>query len=163
MDLSFHPDSQLSVQEKIMMIRILLAASTLMAVSLANAQADDYSKLPSASILPKGTVKISGIVPGMGEHWANPKDLPLGPIYCVHKGKVICIEYMISQADFQAGKSWPELTGLKSLPPVNHINMGFEPKGHDGYEIPHYDMHVYFVPPSILKQIIPEQKAAKAH
>ena len=109
-----------------------------------------------------GTVKVSGVVPGMGEHWANPKDLPLGPIYCVHKGKVICIEYMISQADFQAGKSWPELTGLKSLPPVDHINMGFEPKGHEGYEVPHYDMHVYFVPPSVLKQIKPEQKAAKA-
>jgi hypothetical protein len=69
---------------------------------------------------------------------------------------------MISQADFQAGKSWPELTGLKSLPPIDHINMGFEPRGHEGYEVPHYDMHVYFVPPSALKQIKAEQKAAKA-
>ncbi|WP_210335575.1 hypothetical protein [Microvirga sp.] len=142
-----------------MVIPVLLAASTLLAASLASAQADEYSKLPSASILPKGTVKISSVVPGMGEHWANPKDLPLGPTYCVYKGKVICIEYMISQA----GKSWPELTGLKSLPPIDHINMGFEPKGHEGYEVPHYDMHVYFVSPSLLKQIKPEQKAAKAH
>src|SRR4028118_1153851 len=145
-----------------MITRTLPPACTLVAASLANAHADEYSKLPSSSILPMGTVKVSGVVPGMGEHWANPKDLPLGPIYCVHKRKVICIEYMISQADFRAGKSWPELTGLKSLPPVNHINMGFEPKGHEGYEVPHYDMHVYFVPPSVLKDRKPEQKAAKA-
>jgi hypothetical protein len=131
--------------------------------SLPAAQAGELDKLPGVNILPKGTVKVSGVVPGMGEHWANPKDLPLGPIYCVHKGRVICIEYMISQADFQAGKSWPELTGLKTLPSVNHINMGFEPKGHEGYEVPHYDMHVYFVSPQTLKTIKPEPKTAKAH
>ncbi len=99
----------------------------------------------------------------MGEHWANPKDLPLGPIYCVYKGKVVCLEFMISQADFAAGKSWPELSGLKNLPPVNHINMGFEPKGHEGYEVPHYDMHIYFASPEAMKTIKPAEKSAKAH
>lgn len=104
-----------------------------------------YARLPGTAILPKGTVKVSGVVPQMGEHWANPKDLPLGPIYCVHDGKVICIEYMIGQADFAAGKSWPELAGLKNLPPIDHVNVGFEPQGHEGYEIPHYDIHIFFV------------------
>ena len=145
-----------------MIIRTVLAACILVPATLAGARADDYAKMPSASILPKGTVKVSETVPGMGEHWANPKDLPLGPIYCVHKGKVICLEYMISQADFQAGKSWPTLTGLKTLPAINHVNMGFEPKGHPGYEIPHYDMHIYFVSPELLKEIKPAAKSASA-
>ena len=41
--------------------------------------------LPLASSLPDNVVKISPVVPEMGEHWANPKDLPLGPIYGVSK------------------------------------------------------------------------------
>jgi hypothetical protein len=143
-----------------MLTRTLILAAAMLPAMASAAGADEFSKLPGTGILPKGTIKISEVVPRMGEHWANPKDLPLGPIYCVYKGKVICLEFMISQADFQAGKSWPELTGLKNLPPVNHINMGFEPHGHEGYEIPHYDMHVYFVPPSALTKIKPEQKAA---
>ncbi len=145
-----------------MLTRSLLAASAVLAATLTSVAADEFDKLPSVSILPKGTVKVSGVVPGMGEHWANPKDLPLGPIYCVYKGKVVCLEYMISQADFAAGKSWPELTGLKNLPPINHINMGFEPKGHEGYEVPHYDMHIYFASPEAMKSIKPTQKSAKA-
>lgn len=142
-------------------MRSILATAALIA-TLTAAGASDLARLPGTGILPKGTVKVSGVVPGMGEHWANPKDLPLGPIYCVHKGKVICIEYMISQADFQAGKSWPELTGLKNLPPIDHVDMGFQAKGHEGYEVPHYDMHIYFVPPEVLKTIKPDLKSARA-
>ena len=112
-----------------------------------------FENLPSADILPEGTIQLSPTVPGMGEHWANPKDMPLGPIYCVHERKIVCLEFMISQQHLQAGKSWPEMSGLKNLPPVDHVNMGFEPHGHEGYEIPHYDMHIYFVDPEALAQI----------
>jgi hypothetical protein len=34
--------------------------------------------LPAVAQLPPGTVKISPVVPGMGEHWAKLQDLPLG-------------------------------------------------------------------------------------
>ena len=146
-----------------MIHRTSIAACIMGFAASVSAQADEFAKLPSASILPKGTVKVSGVVPGMGEHWANPKDLPLGPIYCVYKDKVVCLEFMISQADFAAGKSWPELSGLKNLPPINHVNIGFEPKGHEGYEIPHYDMHIYFASPEAMKSIKPAEKSAKAH
>lgn len=145
-----------------MSVRALMIACAFLAASAAITRADELAKLPSTNILPKGTVKVSGVVPRMGEHWANPKDLPLGPIYCVLKGKVICIEYMISQADLQAGKSWPELTGLTNLPSINHVSMGFEPNGHEGFTVPHYDMHIYFVSPKVLDTIKPE-KTAKAH
>jgi hypothetical protein len=140
-----------------MCTRMLTIIGLILVTTVGNAWADEFEKLPDTSILPPGTVKSSGIVPMMGEHWVNPKDHPLGPIYCVHKGKVVCIEYMMSQADLQAGKSWPELVGLKNLPPINHVDMGFVAKGHPGYEIPHYDLHIYFVSRDALKTIVPTQ------
>lgn len=83
----------------------------------------------------------------MGEHWAKVADMPLGPIYCVHNGEIVCEEFMIAQADFAAGKSWTDLTPTPGLPPVDHMNIEFEPNGHEGFEIPHYDLHLYFITP----------------
>ena len=140
-----------------MCTRMLTATAVILMATGVNAFADEFAKLSDTSILPQGTVKISETVPSMGEHWSRPEDLPLGPIYCVHKGKVVCIEYMMSQADLQAGKSWPELVGLKNLPPINHVNLGFMPTGHHGYEIPHYDLHIYFVSREALRTITPTQ------
>jgi hypothetical protein len=136
------------------MRNVIFVTFAAMSAAIGSANAENpFDKLPGIDILPEATVQISPVVPGMGEHWANPADLPLGPIYCVYEGKVICLEYMISQEDLAAGKSWPELTGLKNLPPIDHVNMGFEPDGHHGYEIPHYDMHIYFVSPDVLREI----------
>ncbi len=47
--------------------------------------------------LPQGTVQLSPSLPTMGEHWANPDNMPLGPIYLVYKGEVIGIEFMYTQ------------------------------------------------------------------
>jgi hypothetical protein len=104
--------------------------------------------LPDASQLPKDVVQVSGVVPTMGEHWANPADLPLGPIYGVSNGKVIFFEFMIDQESFKSGKSFLELAPKAgfTLPPVDHVDFGFEPEGHEGYPVPHYDVHLYFVP-----------------
>jgi hypothetical protein len=140
-----------------MCTRTLTATAVILMATGVNAFADEFAKLSDTSTLPQGTIKISETVPSMDEHWSRPEDLPLGPIYCVHKGKIVCIEYMMSQADLQAGKSWPELVGLKNLPLINHVNMGFMPTGHHGYEIPHYDLHIYFVSPEALKTITPTQ------
>ncbi|HHY50819.1 MAG TPA: hypothetical protein GYA10_13870 [Alphaproteobacteria bacterium] len=116
---------------------------------------DAYAGLPDASILPSNVVQVSPLVPTMGEHWADPSTLPLGPIYCVHKGKIVCLEFMMSQEDFSSGKSWPVLAGLPGLPPVNHVNVGFEPNGHEGFEVPHYDVHMYFISPEDVARIQP--------
>jgi hypothetical protein len=95
----------------------------------------------------KNAVKISGTVPGMGEHWANPKDLPLGPIYGTKNGKLVFAEFMMSQQDFMDGKSFKNLRlgNGKALPPVDHMDVEFLLKGHEGWEIPHYDIHMFFV------------------
>jgi hypothetical protein len=52
----------------------------------------------------------------------------------------------------QAGQSWPDLAGLDGLPPVDHVSVGFEPRGH---EVPHYAIHMYFLPPEEIAKIQP--------
>jgi hypothetical protein len=133
--------------------RLTLAAVVAVAsmlVGLAAAASDPPARdLPTVADLPPGTVKVSPPIPGMGEHWANPEDLPLGPIYCVMDGKVICAEFMVLHEAFVRGKLFERLgLGMDGkLPPVNHLEMTFMPRGHEGFAVPHYDVHMYFVPP----------------
>lgn len=94
--------------------------------------------------LPAGVTRVSGVVPAMGEHWADVRTLPFGPIYGVYNGKMIFWEFMISQADFTTGKNFDGLELLK-LQPVDHVDIDFNPNGHEGYDIPHYDIHAYFI------------------
>ena len=112
--------------------------------------AGSLENLPSVEALPEGVVQVSPFVPGMGEHWADPKNLPFGPIYCVMDGHVTCMEYMIAQYDFEAGKSFTELRPWRAgatQPAIDHMEFNFEPHGHEGYDVPHYDVHMYFVSP----------------
>jgi hypothetical protein len=96
--------------------------------------------------LPKGVIQLSPCERGMGEHWANPENMPLGPIYGVVGDEVVFVELMPAQADFAEGKSWTEVL----VPPVgkviDHVDFDYLPQGHQGYEVPHYDIHAYFVP-----------------
>lgn len=126
-----------------------LAMGTAVTASAASLKAE-LSQLPRTNALPAGVVKVSPYVPGMGEHWANPANLPFGPIYCVVDGHVTCMEYMISQKDFAEGVSHNKLVPWfdgKRQPAIDHVDIGFEPNGHPGYEIPHYDIHMYFLSP----------------
>lgn len=99
--------------------------------------------------LPEGTIQISPVVPAMGEHWANPQagDLPVGPIYGVYNGKLVFIEYMIAQEDFSKGKNHVNLAGMKGVPSpsVVQTDVEFQAHGHEGFEVPHYDIHAYFI------------------
>lgn len=131
-----------------------LVAGTILFSSITAAAAQgSYDALPVASMLPEDVVQLSGVVPQMGEHWGKIDNLPLGPIYCVHENKIVCLEFMISQEDFAAGESWPVLAGMDGLPPVNHVSISFEPEGHEGYEIPHYDIHMFFLTPEEVAEI----------
>ncbi|WP_202916282.1 hypothetical protein [Paenibacillus mesophilus] len=99
--------------------------------------------------LPKGTVQITPVVPAMGEHWSNPQagDLPIGPIYGVYNGRLVFLEYMIAQEDFTKGKNHANLAGMKGVPSpaVVQIDVEFQATGHEGFEVPHYDIHAYFI------------------
>ncbi|MBM7570428.1 hypothetical protein [Aquibacillus albus] len=104
--------------------------------------------------LPDGSIALEPVesvysdgVPGMGQHWGLPDELPTGPIYGVEKGKLIFIEQMISQEDFINGESYVNIPGMKGLPslPIEHTDIEFVPNGHPGFEVPHFDIHHYFV------------------
>ncbi|NIK79240.1 hypothetical protein FHS15_004398 [Paenibacillus castaneae] len=99
--------------------------------------------------LPEGTIKISESVPAMGEHWSNPQagDLPNGPIFGVHDGKLVFLEYMIAQDDFIKGVNHTNLDGMKGVPSpaVVQVDIEFQQHGHEGFEVPHYDIHAYFI------------------
>ncbi|MGJ7921708.1 hypothetical protein [Neobacillus sp. LXY-4] len=115
-------------------------------------------------VLPEGTVKISPVVPQMGEHWINPQedililendDPVFKTIYGIYQGKLVFIEQMISQKYFTEGKSFVNFAGMKGLPSpaIDHTNIEFIPSGHDGYTMPHYDIHHYFITPEEQEKI----------
>jgi hypothetical protein len=56
--------------------------------------------------IPAGAVVIAQCQPGYGTQYAQPKDLPTGPIYDVSQGKIIGVEYIVPQNS----------KGLKDLP-----------------------------------------------
>ena len=135
-------------------MKLVVMAGVLLVGSVLPAMAQNTrDSLPGVESLPEGTVQLGPLVPKMGEHWAIEADRPFGPIYCVHEGKVVCIEYMIDQADFAAGKSWSDLAGMEGLPPVDHVDITYMPEGHPGHEVPHYDVHMYFLPPEEIDAI----------
>jgi len=96
--------------------------------------------------MPAGVKSYLGCIPTMGYHYANPKDWPVGPIYGAYNGKITFTEVMLSQKQFASGKNWDDV--LKPLPgySIDHVDMWFEPHGHPGYEVPHYDIHAWYVP-----------------
>ncbi|WP_216638007.1 hypothetical protein [Bacillus sp. FJAT-29814] len=101
-------------------------------------------------VLPEGTIQLDPhVVPKMGEHWANPGagDLPIGPIYGVYDGKLVFLEYMIAQEDFIQGKNHVNLAGMKGvpMPQVVQVDVEYQAHGHSGFEVPHYDIHNYFI------------------
>lgn len=123
--------------------------------------------------LPEGAINLEGAqdvyangVPGMGQHWGLPGELPLGPIYGVEKGKLVFIEQMISQEDFVNGVSYTNIPGMKGLPsqPIEHSDIEFVPQGHPGFEVPHFDIHHYFVThEEHLEFSMPEEGAEVGH
>ncbi len=98
-----------------------------------------------AAGLPADVKPLSGCIPSMGYHYARNGDMPFGPIYGWYNGKPIFTEVMIDQKLFASGKSWDET--LKPLPGyhIDHVDVWFEPHGHPGYSIPHYDVHAWYV------------------
>lgn len=105
--------------------------------------------------IPADAILVSPCVQAMGEHWANPKNLPFGPIYGVYNGKPVFSEIMIDKKAFAAGKSFVET--LKPLPgyAINHVDVEYVPYGHAGYPIPHYDIHAYYVSHAVHKAFCP--------
>ncbi len=101
--------------------------------------------------LPQGYIKVSDVVPAMGEHWLNP-EIPTAPVYLIHKGEVIGIEYLWTEDMLQEAPGPPGETikALASSLPVgatvDHIDVSWMTPGvHEGPPVDHWEMHIYFI------------------
>jgi hypothetical protein len=93
-------------------------------------------------------------VPQMGEHWAKPSHMPIGPIYGVHNGKLVFIELMLAK-DLQ--KNAHDIPGTTVPVParVDHEDVDWNPEGHEGFTEPHYDVHFYYITREEQNKIMP--------
>ncbi len=145
----------------------LLALAILLGVS-ACAPATLTPSLRPKIAIPEGYEQFN-FISQMGWHWANiavimaqsQANEPLGPVYLVYKGEVIGLEWLWTKqmtqevtVDVGVGLEPEVFEALPSLvlPPlpvgvtVDHIDIGFLPRGHEGMlEAPHWHIHLYFI------------------
>ncbi len=93
--------------------------------------------------VPKGATIIEQCAVGRGTQYVLPSNIPHGPVFNVHNGKVIGLEYMIGKDDLASNKSFYDLPlyGKK----YNHLNIGLLSEGHSGYSAPHYHVDLYTI------------------
>jgi len=137
-------------------MRVTLTA-TLFALSLPAAAlahdpsaATDIGGLPTIAEIAPDAVPISPHVPQMGVHYANPADLPTGPIWCVIEGRVVCVEYLFLASALAAGESWNTLSTGGVLAPITHVDVDYVPGGVGPFQEPLYQLHIWFANPAAL-------------
>lgn len=126
---------------------MLAAAALALAAPVA---ADGLSHLPLLSDIAPDAVAISPHVPQMGAHWANPAQLPLGPIYCEIEGRIVCVEYMFPASALAAGTDWTQIATGMATPPITRIDMEYKPDGVGTFQEPLYQLHLYFADSAVL-------------
>lgn len=114
------------------------------------ASADGLSHLPLLTDIAPNAIAISPHVPQMGAHWAEPANLPLGPIYCVIDGHVVCVEYMFLASQLASGADWTGIATGMDTPPITRIDMEYKPDGVGPFQEPLYQLHIYFADSEVL-------------
>lgn len=113
---------------------------------------------PQPAVRPAGMpaeyLLVSPCIASMGEHWANVHDMN-SPIYGTWQGKVIFTELMVPVSQLDQGFSYANLHALPGYT-IDHVDFKYEPKGHAGMEVPHYDLHAYYVSPAVQATICPK-------
>ena len=132
-----------------MKLQPLTLAATCLALATPVA-ADGLSHLPLLSEIAPDAVAISPHVPHMGAHWAQPANLPLGPIYCEIDGRVVCVEYMFLASDLASGTDWTDIATGMQTPPITRVDMEYKPDGVGPFQEPLYQLHLYFAESEVL-------------
>lgn len=130
----------------------MCTAAALAAPPMPGMQLPPQPKVRPAGI-PDAYVMVSPCIQGMGEHWANPKDLT-APIYGTSDGKLVFSEIMVPLKQLNAGFNYPNLAAVPGHT-IDHVSIEFHPKGHEGMMIPHYDIHAYYIAYAQQKAICP--------
>jgi len=101
--------------------------------------------------VPKDATITAECVAGRGKQYILPKDIPDGPIYDVHNGKVVAIEYLIGTDELS---KTPGKYSALSLPTgsYNHLTlMPMDP--HAGLAEPHFHVINYLISATEAKKI----------
>ncbi len=122
----------------------------------------ELGQLPSADSLPEDYVVYAcdqfpeRFCPGMGRHYTRNVRALTRPLdaegndhvtYGEAAGKLIFIEYIVTQEDLVAGVSWPAMPlDDHPIPPIDNVHLlHFETGGEFGL----YTIHMYFLPEEI--------------
>lgn len=133
-------------------VKFLTTAALAAVLSAGSAAADGISHLPLLSDISTEAEAIGPHVPQMGEHWADAADLPLGPIYCVIEGHVVCVEYMFLASELDDGVNWMDMATGMETPPITFITMEYMPDGVGPVSEPLYQLHLYFAEREVLAE-----------
>jgi hypothetical protein len=144
------------------MVRFLAALAFALASaalpSLAYADAAPSGLPPQPAVrpagIPSGYVLVSPCIATMGSHWVDLKN-PSRPIYGSWNGKAIFTELMVPVTQLQQGFSYANLRALPGYT-IDHVDFKFEPHGHAGMPVPHYDVHAYYVSAAVQATICPD-------
>jgi hypothetical protein len=95
--------------------------------------------------IPADAKPYFGCIPSMGFHYVSDKNKPFGPIYGWYNGKPTFTEIMPSDKEFLQHKDWNKQ--LVPLPGyhIDHVDFWYEPHGHPGYPVAHWDVHAWYV------------------
>jgi hypothetical protein len=137
-----------------------IASACLFTIATAtSALAVDFEQLPKISDLPKGYVQVSPLIPMLGEHYDDEPvgTVPHGDAYAGYKGRIIAMEFLMTPEEFAQGKTWKNLRTEPSvkMPPVDHIDVDYDPQGHGDWHVPLYMLRVYYVSPEFLAAMKP--------
>ncbi len=93
--------------------------------------------------LPSDVSKLAECVPGKGEQYINPKDIPEGPIYNVWNGKIIGVEYMLDLKQVEDKNLIPNLSLFNTS--YDHVDVNYLKEGHAGFMEPHSIIDIYTI------------------
>jgi hypothetical protein len=139
------------------MLRALGALLFTITTSVPIAAAADAMPLPPQPAvhhgIPANYMMVSPCIATMGEHWVNLNNMNQ-PIYGTYEGKPIFTEIMVPLTQLQKGFSIDDVRALPGYR-IDHVDFEFEPNGHPGMMVPHYDLHAYYVSAAFQAKICP--------
>jgi hypothetical protein len=123
-----------------------------------SATAQPQTTIPIAWVAPPGFEQAGGdnvpCQPGIGVRWIGPtggqdtrrENGVAGPLYLVDQGRLLGVQFEVSQADVTAGLSWRDI-GIEYWGQpltINHVDLRLTP-AHAGFEEPHYALYLYVI------------------
>ncbi|MEE9201775.1 MAG: hypothetical protein V3U31_01090 [Dehalococcoidia bacterium] len=117
----------------------------------------------TAPITPWDAIKVTDVIPAMGEHWIVPGGWPWGPTYMMYNRKLIGVEFEFNHDVMRGSKMvTPEgelfiydLGLIQVGHTLDHMNIEYLPSGHEGMGFWHFAIHMYNITPQERGQVLP--------